>query len=355
MATPPPITALERQLILHQCLSGRLPTHPGKTHWKRSELQVAVEEELNRRYGPAEPIEFGKDAILNDLKQMRTLLRAPINTPKGPQATYFYHDPYYNVFEHIELLGTEAEELDTATELLVNKFGSLPLAMRIEDFLGRLRKRLPADYSYLEDGSVLYDHRLSFSEPQYFQQCLEGIKNRQTLLFRYQRFGEQAPKPLYVLPAVLKEYRGRWYIFGELRPAGELSLLALDRVQQVTPTGEPGNGELKALRKQVHQYLDSRIGVSGLAEKPQSVRFWCNAWQIHYLASRKLHPTQYIDYRTDGSAEVTLFVALNYELLHSLLELGNAIEVLHPPALRQQYRQAVQAMLHQHPPEADAD
>ncbi len=341
------IKPIERQLILHQCLSGQLPGHEHQREWKREELTVAIEQTLKQRYPEREVPDFKKDTILEDIKQMETLMLAPIELLGGGRSTrYKYKDPYYNFFDHIELTPTDAQSLDITMKYLLAKTGYNPLYVQLYEFLSRLQQRLGHDYPELKSGALQFEHKPPPFEPMFFDTCLRAIVEQRPIRVIYQKFDADEETEHEILPTVLKEYQKRWYLFSQHCKKERMILLSLDRVLEIDQLPPDAYPDLKPLTiDDVNNYLKARIGVSGLTAQPEEITFWCDASQLPYLHSRPLHSSQRYSEQNEAGAVIKLYAAINYELIHTLLSHGSAIRVLGPQTLVDQYHAKLQQML----------
>ena len=66
------------------------------------------------------------------------------------------------------------------------------------------------------------------------------------------------------------------------------------------------------------------------------VKLWVDKEQLAYTLSKPLHKTQkLVRTNEDGSAVISIDVALNFELIQLLLSFGDRVVVLSPACLRQ--------------------
>ena len=138
----------------------------------------------------------------------------------------------------------------------------------------------------------------------------KAITDHQVLRFSYQRFGQE-PFTLTFHPQYLKEYNGRWFVFGDAdREPFKAYNVPLDRIV----------GELVIRTKTEYQH-----GL--LLTKP-----------FHH----SLKETQPYGEHSDGTyGEVTLTVEPNRELRGRILLYGENLEVVSPQSLREQIKEIV--------------
>lgn len=190
----------------------------------------------------------------------------------------------------------------------------------------------------------------------------KAITDRQVLRFTYQRFG-QDPFELIFHPQFLKEYNGRWFVFGDAERlrVGEQSSgirapikaynVPLDRI--VGEVSEVNDVEYIPAPKGFYQeFFKNIIGVTHEkdAEVEQVVIRTKTEYQHGLLLTKPLHYSQKETFsfgeHEDGSyGEVTLTIEPNRELRGKILMYGEGIEVIEPVSLREQIRSIIEQQL----------
>ncbi len=181
----------------------------------------------------------------------------------------------------------------------------------------------------------------------------KAITDHQVLRFSYQRFGQE-PFELTFHPQFLKEYNGRWFVFGNAerirvnengettteifnsynvpldRIVGEVSMI--DNIDYIP--AEPGFYQ---------QFFNDIIGVSH--EKGTKVETVVIRTKTEYqhglLLTKPLHHSQketlpYGKYEDGEYGEVILTIEPNRELRGRILMYGENLEVMSPLSLREQ-------------------
>ena len=185
--------------------------------------------------------------------------------------------------------------------------------------------------------------------PQFYK----AIMNHQVLRFSYQRFGQE-PFELTFHPQFLKEYNGRWFVFGEAerqRTGGHGEDTAehfkaynvpLDRiVGDVSPA--EGIDYIPAPKGFYQQFFRNIIGVTH--EKDSKVETVVIRTKTEYqhglLLTKPLHHSQqeslpFGEHENGCYGEVTLTIEPNRELRGRILMYGGGLEVMSPLSLREQ-------------------
>lgn len=169
-----------------------------------------------------------------------------------------------------------------------------------------------------------------------------AINNKQVLKFSYQRFGHEAYELIFH-PQFLKEYNGRWFVFGDAdREPFQAYNVPLDRI--VGEISEVDDVEYIPAEKGFYQnFFKNIIGVTHEkgAKVEEVVIRTKTEYQHGLLLTKPLHHSQketqpFGEHETGSFGEVTLFIEPNRELLGKILAYGQYLEVIQPITLREQ-------------------
>lgn len=135
-------------------------------------------------------------------------------------------------------------------------------------------------------------------------------------------------------PYTLLMYRGGLYLLGRSHRGGKVIALAVERMRSVARL--PSRFEYPA----AYAPEKHTEGIFGLIEGPETlVELLIKDDETHvYLASRRLHPTQALRARRDGTWVLSMTVRGTAELRYWILGLGPHVEVLRPATLRAEVR-----------------
>ena len=182
----------------------------------------------------------------------------------------------------------------------------------------------------------------------------KAIANEQVLRFSYQRFGQE-PFEIIFHPQFLKEYNGRWFVFGEAnREPYKAYNVPLDRI-----VGELKDVEdveyIPAEKGFYQQFFHNIIGVTH--EKNAKVETVVIRTKTEYqhglLLTKPLHHSQKetlpFGEHPDGIyGEVTLIIEPNRELCGKILMYGEGLEVVQPNSLREKIKKIVKKQAEQY-------
>ena len=170
----------------------------------------------------------------------------------------------------------------------------------------------------------------------------KAITEKHVLRFSYQRYGQE-PFVLTFHPQYLKEYNGRWFVFGEAdREPFKAYNVPLDRI-----VGEPTIIEdtdyIPAEQGFYQKFFKDIIGVTHEkdAKVEQVIIRTKTEYQHGLLLTKPLHYSQiehlpFGEHEGQWYGEVCLMIEPNRELRGRILMYGGGLEVISPLSLRKQ-------------------
>ena len=193
----------------------------------------------------------------------------------------------------------------------------------------------------------------------------KAITDRHVLRFFYQRFGQE-PFELTFHPQFLKEYNGRWFVFGDaerllvdeqgeaIRETFKVYNVPLDRI--VGDVSMIDDVEYIPAEKGIYQrFFNDIIGVTHEkgAKVEQVVIRTKTEYQHGLLLTKPLHHSQketlaFGKYEDGEYGEVTLMIEPNRELRGKILAYGQYLEVIQPQSLREQLKDIIKQQMMQY-------
>lgn len=182
----------------------------------------------------------------------------------------------------------------------------------------------------------------------------KAISDRKVLRFEYQPFGKD-PFSLTLHPQFLKEYNGRWFVFGEAdREPYKAYNVPLDRIVGEVTTID--NVEYIPAAKGFYQeYFKSIIGVTHEkdAKVEQVVIRTKSKYQHGLLMTKPLHHSQketlvFDEHDGQWYGEVTLTIEPNRELRGRIFLYSDNLEVISPQSLREQIKEILKKQMEQY-------
>ena len=182
----------------------------------------------------------------------------------------------------------------------------------------------------------------------------KAIANKQVLRFDYQRFGQE-PFSLVFHPQFIKEYNGRWFVFGDAdREPYQAYNVPLDRI--VGEVCEVNDVEYIPAPKGFYQdYFKNIIGVTHEkgAKVEEVIIRTKTEYQHGLLLTKPLHHSQketmpFGGHEDGNYGEVQLTVEPNRELRGRILLYGENLEVISPLSLREQIKEILRRQMQQY-------
>lgn len=276
--------------------------------------------------------------------------------------------------------GCKLEELDSAdgkSKIYQYLGEDDPLAHRLlslskeyYDFIKASIPMLPRDfYTYMlgdTDIPETLETQTGYSEPVIYYgngfiqrhsdliaELYDFIGKKKPITFMYKNFSGKVFR-VFISPHVLKEYNGRWFLFGATknRKNGEalVSQFALDRITSNVEKDKSNNAAYTSPQKGYYnKFFSERVGVSQtfLIEPCDIILRTHDASTHGRLASKKLHHSQepLSDYDNDkGYGEIKLHVGATIELIALILSQGEGVSVVEPLELKEIISKKVQEM-----------
>ena len=182
----------------------------------------------------------------------------------------------------------------------------------------------------------------------------KAITDKQVLQFSYQRFGQE-PFLLTFHPQYLKEYNGRWFVFGDAdREPYKAYNVPLDRI--VGEVSEVSDVEYIPAPKGFYQdFFNNILGVThekGAMVEEVIIRTKTE-YQHGLLLTKPLHHSQketmpFGEHEDGNYGELQLTVEPNRELRGRILLYGENLEVISPLSLREQIKEILRRQMQQY-------
>ena len=241
---------------------------------------------------------------------------------------YRYSKKDFSVFSQ----GFDDEEKIQLREtiLMLQRFKGMPtfewmteLAVKLEDKL-HLGKN-PGNF-------VSYEENTGYVGLDWFKDVFDAIANSRVIKLYYLPFSGRRKKWI-IHPYYLKQYNNRWYLLGHNERFNDLSIIALDRIE-----------DIREIRKEfipntsidLEGYFKDIVGVSkdNKTAKKEIIRLAFSEHRFDYIQTKPIHESQKII--NHGNRIIELNVIPNKELRTMILSFGNDVEVLSPLHLRGQ-------------------
>jgi proteasome accessory factor B len=167
---------------------------------------------------------------------------------------------------------------------------------------------------------------------EHLSRMIFAIKNKRIITLTYNKNWENQFTERTLLPLLLKEFRGRWYVVAKRMDADAVRIYSLDRVfgfiiheQQATPPANLGN----------YFYYSFGIYVN-TDPNPQEVVLKFSPDAGRYVKDAVLHHSQQVIEDSAEAFVVKLYLSITFDFVMEILGYGELVEVISPPELRAQ-------------------
>lgn len=274
-----------------------------------------------------------------DLKYIEEFYNAPVLMSKvGRQRFYKYEEhSHFSIFNN-PLTKSEKGHLEQAI-LSLMQFSNRPGF----EWLGNLGPFLTDKTKNAEIKSVIeYESNIDYQGNYLVSEIFSAILNKVVLKFEYQPFSGFKTRVI-CHPYFLKQYNGRWYIFGRHEFKNENQWhFPLERIENLTVTHELKYQD--DLTEDWQDYFYDIVGVTRYDAKMERVVMHVNNEMAPYIQTKPLHPSQKFRKINNETFEVEINVIPNLELNALLLSFGKHLKVIEPLFLREKLKAIIQVM-----------
>lgn len=168
-------------------------------------------------------------------------------------------------------------------------------------------------------------------DPVIYEEVNQAVKAGEELEIHYRGLGATSENFRRIRPLHCALLKDGWVVFATYPGVdGDYRTFYISRMKTAKRTGVRFERDPNFTPAKV---LAHSIGVYG--GKPERVRLRLGPVPAHYLSEHRLHTTQQITSNPDGTAELTMEVAVTPELKREVLSWGEEVEVLEPDSLRE--------------------
>ena len=279
--------------------------------------------------------EVSRRTIQHDIQEMRYSQALGYFAPiKVVDRKYYKYDEYGYSITQIPLSTEDMAQLSEAVDLL-KQMSSFRGFDGVEDVVNRLEDYV-ASMRYKVEPVILLESNERLRGLEYITDLHDAIMSKKPIEITYKSFRSAEAQTFCFSPYILKEFRNRWFVFGDRHDFTYTPLcnLALDRIEGIAAAPK-GERYLKDRDFHPSTYFKDMIGVTRNIESPvEHVTFIASATEAPYLRTKPLHQSQKeLGILPDGSVLFCIDVILNHELERDLLGYGEGITVLSPDSL----------------------
>lgn len=252
----------------------------------------------------------------------------------GKKCYYRYSEPNFSIYKN-ELSISEIQKLRSTIEML-SKYRGLPSNGWLEEVISHLGIRFGVKSNI--ENLVSFSQNEQLQGIEYLSDIIDATINHQPLEIEYvsanAKFHKHILHPYYV-----KQYNGRWFLFGLDEKELRIKSLAFDRIQSM-------NKSSLVFRKNetvdFNSYFDNVVGVTVPCDtniKLEEIRLKFSPKRFKYVISKPIHKSQTII--SNDECIISLCLYYTKELEQQIFSFGPDVEVLSPEWFRDAYREKI--------------
>ena len=279
--------------------------------------------------------------IREDIKYMRD--RVSFNAPivaypyDGKKCYYCYSDRSYSIYKNA-LSVADLNKLQSTIDML-NRFRGTAANVWLEEVISSLEYRfgLKSNTEHL----ISFEQNDQLKGIEHLADIIDATINHQTLDISYLTFrGKEIVMTIH--PYFVKQYNGRWFLYGLNDELNRISNLALDRIQNYTESEKPF---IKNRHYDFSTYFDGVIGATIPSDdvKKETIGLRFSANRFPYVVSKPIHKSQKVVDESNGMIEIQ--VRPTRELDQQLFSFIPDVEVLYPEWYRRQIQEKIEENL----------
>ena len=274
-----------------------------------------------------------------DLKYLEEYYNAPLKMMiEGRKRFYSYENQnHFSIFNN-PLTKSEKDHLEQAV-LSLMQFSNRPGF----EWLSNLGPIFKDKINSTQIKSVIeYESNLDYQGNNLVSEIFSAILNKVVLKFDYKTFSG-TKTPVVCHPYFLKQYNGRWYVFGrhEHRNKNQWHF-PLERIENLKVSHD-----FKYIQDETEDWQDyfyDIVGVTRYEGQVEKILMHVNKEMAPYIKTKPLHPTQKFRKFNEHLYEVEINVIPNLELNSLLLSFGKHLIVKEPLFLKQKLKETIEIM-----------
>ena len=313
------------------------PTNAQRILWLHEQLQQGA---YPGHSSLQEKFEISPVTAYRDLDYLKYILKAPLQYDYAKQG-YSYTRP----FELPDLKMTEGE---LAGLLLIGQlrkvYEGVEFDRTLQDAVSLLSENLKdsvtQDFESLDQILQVEIDPFPQIDLTVFQELLQAIRNHESIVIKYFS-GQKAvivEKPCD--PYHLLNYKDNWYLVAFCHEKQDFRDFLCSRIMEVEHTNitfipDP-DFSLEQHKKESQLFAASAPEIEIVAE--------FDKYAAHWIRLKKVHPSQQVIERADGSVEVTFNVNSMENVMRWVLSFGEHARVLAPLELQERVRRTISRM-----------
>lgn len=247
---------------------------------------------------------------------------------------YTYSDPDYSI-TNIPLTDQDLGKLSEVVDIL-KQFKGFTHFQELSGMVQKLEDKIHVSKTN-ERPIIDLEKNENLKGLEYIDPIFQAVSKRNKIRVTYQSFKARTPGTFEFHPALLKEWRNRWFVLGKKKASANFMMLALDRVLQIENLEELAiSYEEYDLSNHFRDVIGATVNVG---EEPSEVKLFVYGMHAPYVITKPLHHSQKVIERTKEGILISIKVQHNFELEKEILSYGDAMKVISPSRLRSKIKE----------------
>ncbi|WP_462251172.1 phytanoyl-CoA dioxygenase family protein [Ekhidna sp.] len=247
---------------------------------------------------------------------------------------YTYSDPDYSI-TNIPLTDQDLGKLSEVVDIL-KQFKGFTHFQELSGMVQKLEDKIHVSKTN-ERPIIDLEKNENLKGLEYIDPIFQAIVNKQCITLTYQSFKARSSNTFNFHPALLKEFRNRWFVLGKKKPQTGFMLLALDRIEVLEESIHP---VMAFDESTIEDFFRDVVGVSvNEGEDPIEVVLAIDHSNAPYVLTKPIHHSQKLVEKNDQGIVVSIQVQPNFELEREILGFGESIKVISPSRLRSRIKE----------------
>ena len=323
-----------RYRVLDRCFRNRVS--PKTFDELKDEINVVFRDLVDDHF------EISDRTLREDIRIMRDScgFNAVARRMGNDQYRYCYSDPKFSIFK-TELSEKDVDTLQSTIEML-GRYRGLPSTAWLEEIISSLELRFDLKVSHKQ--LVAFEQNPELKGLEHLSALIDATMNEQTLDITYRSY--RGNENTYAIsPYYMKQYNGRWFLFGLDNTKSRLMNMALDRIVSFKSSAEDF---VPNRDTDFDTYFDDIIGVTipDADVKKETIVLRFSEARYPYVISKPIHPSQEII--DPESHTISICVRPNRELYQRLFSFIPDVEVISPEWIRKEVAERLKTSLEKH-------
>lgn len=246
----------------------------------------------------------------------------------GKKCYYRYSEPDFSIYKN-ELSVSEVQNLRSTIEIL-SKYRGLPSNGWLEEVISNLEIRFGVKGN--AENLVSFGQNEQLKGIEYLSDIIDATINHQPLSIEYTSAnGNYHQHTLH--PYFVKQYNGRWYLFGLDEKENRIKSLAFDRIQSMSNSN---HAFIKNETIDFNSYFDNVVGVTVPYKEESNLEEFqlkFSPRRFKYVTSKPIHKSQQVV--SEEECIISLHLYHTLELEQQIFSFGPDVEVISPSWFRE--------------------